>query len=352
MGRSTLDEVIKYMVVIIIGLAIGFILIYIKGENPFTLTKDVLNYALRTKTGIFSTLRWASPIILSGLAVSIAFKVNIGNIGAEGQIYVGGLIAAILGYSIQGVGAILHKLILIIGSMIGGALFSLIPALLLVSYGVNEIVSTMMLNYVAIWGTEYIVKTLLMDTEAAVPRLIATREILPTASLGKLIPPHQLNSSFLLGIFLCIIFFLIYKYLTIGYELETLGKNKNFARYGGISVKQMVFLVFAISGAIGGLTGATEIMGTHYKFVNDFSAGIGWDGLLVALIAQNNPIGVIFAGLFWGFLKNCGFIVERISNVDRWTIKVVQASMVFLITAKIYFLPYLQKLVRRGVSKS
>ncbi|MEM3594792.1 MAG: ABC transporter permease, partial [Candidatus Jordarchaeaceae archaeon] len=320
------------------------ILIWIKGENPLKLAREVFGYALGTRAGIASTLRWASPVIITGLGVAIAFRVGIGNIGVEGQLYVAALVTALLGYSLPFLGSpLVLKGVAILGGTVAAALYALVPAFLLVKWRVNEILSTMMLNYVAIWGTEYIVRTFFMESTAVVPRLIATREILPEARLGQLIPPYDLNTSLIIGVVLCILFYLMYRYTSLGYMLNTLGGNKRFARYGGLNVTALTFLVFALSGAVGGLGGSAEILGIHRKFINGFSAGIGWDGLLVSLIAKHNPLGIIPAGLFWGLLKNSGFIVERISSVNRWTIYVLQAVIVLLITADLYVRPFLRK---------
>lgn len=352
MRKDWIDEVIKYILILIIAAIVGVILVKSRGEDPIPLTKEVIKYALGTRSGIAATLRWASPVILTGLGTSIAFKANVSNIGVEGQLYVAALATAILGYSISSSSPFIVKGITILGGMIAASLYALIPAFLLVKFGVNEILSTMMLNYVAIWGTEYIVRDFLMDTDALVPLQIATQEIVPEAYLTELMPPYQLNTSLILGIVLCIVFFVLYRFTTLGYKLNTLGSNKRFARYGGLNVKCLTYLVFILSGAIGGLGGSAEVLGIHHKFINSFSSNIGWDGLLVSLIAKNNPIGIIFSGLFWGLLKNCGFIVERISNVNRWTIYILQAVIVLLVTADIYLRPYLKKVRDRQAKEA
>ena len=215
----------------------------------------------------------------------------------------------------------------------------------------HMILTTMMLNYVAQWGTEYIVRTFLMGgSTSLVPLQIATPDILPGAHLAKLMPPYDVNISLIFGVVLCLAFFFIYRFTRLGYVLNTLGGNKRFAQYGGINIKKMTYLVFALSGFIGALGGISEILGVQGKFINSFSLGIGWNGLLVSLIAKNNPIGVIFAGLFWGFLQNSGLIVERSGNVDRWTFYVVQAVIVLLVTADLYIRPrFLKRKEKRSL---
>jgi len=332
-----LEEFLRYTISILVSVSLGIILLYFEGENLRELIPEIGRIIFTTRSGIANSLRWASPVIITGLAVAIGFRAGVGNIGVEGQLYVGALVSAIAGYSLASLSSfsILFKFVLMLLAMISGAIYALIPGMLLIFLNINEILSTMMFNYVAIWGTEYIVKTFLMEAQSAVPRLIATREILSEAYLSRLMPPYQLNLSLIIGIVLCIVFYILYKNTVIGYEFETTGHNKLFALQGGINPIRTTLLAFAISGGIGGLAGATEVMGIHHKFINGFSSGLGWDGLLVAMIARNNPLGVIAAGIFWGFLKNTGLTLERISDVSRWVVYLVQAFVVLLITAKI-----------------
>jgi ABC-type uncharacterized transport system permease subunit len=349
MKKTWMDETIKYLVILVIALVVGALLIIARGEDPLQIGALIVQKGLGTRSGIANTLRYATPVIITGLAAAIAFRVNIANIGVEGQLYVGGLVSAILAYSLTSLAPLPLKLVSILGGGMAGAAFAMIPAFLLVKWGVNEILTTMMLNYVAQWGTEYIVRTFLMGgSTSLVPLQIATPDILSGAKLAKLMPPYDTNTSLIMGIVLCLAFYFIYRFTRFGYILNTLGGNKKFAQYGGININQMTYLVFALSGFIGSLGGISEILGVQGKFINSFSNGIGWNGLLVALIAKNNPIGVIFAGLFWGFLQNSGLIVERAGNVDRWTFYVVQAVIVLLVTAKLYLKPPIDKARQKG----
>lgn len=351
MKRSWGEETLKYVLILAIGVAIGALLIIARGEDPIKIGELIVRRGLGTRSGIANTLRYATPVIITGLAAAIAFRVNIGNIGVEGQLYVGALVSGILAYSLTSLAPLPLKLVSILGGMTASALFALIPAFLLVQWGVDEILTTLMLDYVAPWGTEYLVRVFFMGgSKSLVPLQIATPEILPGAHLTKLMPPYDLTTAFPLAIILCVLFFLIYRYTRFGYVLNTLGGNKRFAEYGGINIKRMTYLVFGLSGFIGGLGGISEILGVQGKFINSFSNGIGWNGLLVCLIAKNNPIGVIFAGLFWGFLQNSGLLVEQSGNVDRWTFYVVEAVMVLLVTADLYLKPFLSKRMKKESS--
>jgi general nucleoside transport system permease protein len=342
--KEWVDELIRYGIVLLVSLIIGGLLIYLRGENPFTLAIEVFGHVFGSRLGIASTLRWAAPVIITGMGGAVAARIGIANLGLEGQLYVAALATAILGYRLQGLPPFTFKIVITLGGMIMAAAFALIPATLYIRWGVNEVLSTLMLNYVAILGTEWIVKTFLMEESARVVNLISTPEIRPEAQLSSLMPPYDLTISLVVGIVLCIVFYLIYGYTSAGYSFNTLGGNRKFARYGGMEIKKIMLLTFALSGAIAGLAGSMQVMGVHRKFINGFSASIGWDGLLVGWLAQNNPILILVFGLFWGLLKNVGFMVERVSDVSRWSIYVMQAVLVLLITAKFNLRSLLKKL--------
>lgn len=334
--KKWIDESIKYIIILVVALSIGSILIIIRGESPFAIASIIVR-GIFTRAGIANTLRYATPVIITGLATAIAMRANIGNIGVEGQLYVGALVSAVLAYTLTGISPLPLKVLSILGGMCAGALYAMIPALLLVYLGVNEILTTLMLNYVAIFGTEYLVRTFLMGGSTSnVPLQIATPAILPGAKLSVIMPPYDVTSALVIGILLCIITFMVYKYTKYGYILNTFGANKKFAFYGGVKINRIALLVFALSGFIGAFGGISEVLGVQGKFINNFSAGIGWDGILVSLIAKNNPIGVIFSGILWGFIKNSGFIAEQSTNVDRWTFYLIQAVIVLLVTADLY----------------
>ncbi len=347
MNRGWRQELVRYAVILVISAALASVLVMAKGESPWPLAKEVAHYAFGTRGGIATTLRWASPIIIAAMGALVASRVEVGNLGLEGQLYVAGLAAAVLGYSISGLTPWLHKSIVLLGSVVTGGVFAMGPAFLYLRWGVNPIVSSLMMNYVALWGTEFICYRFLMDDESVVPRMIATQEILPTARFTSIMPPYNVDAGIYIGIALCLIFFVLYKYTRLGYVLNVSGGNMAFARYGGVNTNRITYLVFFISGGLAGLAGATQIMGIHYMFINAFSVGLGWDGILVGRLAMYQPILVLVFGLFWGLLKNAGFIMERVSNADRWTVYVVQATMVLFVTADFHILPLLRALRRR-----
>ncbi|MBW8347918.1 ABC transporter permease [Bacillus sp. IITD106] len=324
-------EVYKYLFAFLCVLAIGVIIILIQGGNPIKSFSAIFSGSLIGIDSIARSIRWIIPCIIAGIAATVAFRSGVFNLGIDGQIYIGAFIAAMIGYSI-GLPRGLHIPLTIICAGLGGLIFAIIPAVLKLYFRVNEMVTTLMLNYVAILFTEYLAMMFLGFDGSKSPEQVATPPILESAKLKQLFPPYQATTGIFIALGLVIIVHIIYKYTTKGYELKQLGENMIFSRLGGIRVPSMYLAIFLISGFIAGITGAVEIMGPHGKFRAQFATNLGWDGIMIALIARNNPIGVIIVGSIWGILKNGAFAMERMTDTSRLVIVLIQALFVLFIT--------------------
>jgi simple sugar transport system permease protein len=330
--NDLLLEIVKYVIALILGVSIGAIIIILKGENPFYAYYVLLKGALGGRAAIAQTIRWTTPAILAGLATAIGFRIGVFNLGVEGQLYIGALVAAVVGYAIPMANGVHAIVALLLGSLAGG-LYSLLPAILWMRYKINEVVNTLMLNYVAYLLTEYITRSFLMgNSNSAVPRQIVSPEIANSAKLPLLMPPYQANVGIIIAVILAIVLYYFFSRTSTGYDLNIIGQNQRFAAYGGVNVRRLGTMAFIVSGIIGGLTGAIEILGVHHKFAANFSVNLGFDGVLIALLAKNNSLGIIFVGLFWGILKNGAFAMERMTSANRIVIQVVQALFVLFLT--------------------
>ena len=330
--RQILLGVYRYGIALIIGTLVGSLFIAAKGEDPIFAYKVLVEGAFVGRAAVAQTLRWATPAILSGLAVTLAFRAGVSNMGVEGQLYVGALVSAMVGYSIS-LPPVIHTVFALLCGGLAGAAWELVPAYLKMKFGINEIVNTLMLNYVASLFTEYLVRVFIMGSSAAaVPSQVVTPQIAVTATLPKLMPPYQANIGLVLGIFMAVALYTFFRRTVKGYELDLAGRNPSFVQYGGVDVKKLTFSAFLASGFIGGLVGAVEILGVHYKFAAQFSSNLGFDGLLIALLARLNPLAVIPVGFLWGALRNGAYTMERMTSVSRMVIQVVQALFVLFIT--------------------
>lgn len=345
---SALREGFRYAIAIGIALLIGSLLIELRGDRPLEVYKILIDGAFGNIYNMLNTLRWATPLIIAGLANIVAFRSQIWNIGVEGQLLVGALASALAGYYIQGLPPVIHITLALLAGAISGMIWALIPAIAYVRFGINELVSTIMMNYIAILFTEFLVRYYLHEPYEGtnLPNWVATSEIQSTAKLPLLYPPEQANYGLLIAIAFTIILAIFYRRSVLGYEADMIGQNRRFALYGGVRTIKVMMIVFLISGALAGITGATEVMGSQYRFSSAFTKGLGFDGITVALLAHNSPLGSIPAGLFVAALRNGAFAVERMTNTNRSAITVIQALILLLFTMQIW-LPSIRQWLNR-----
>jgi simple sugar transport system permease protein len=217
----------------------------------------------------------------------------------------------------------------LLAGIAGGAAWGFIPAVLKAKLGAHEVITTMMLSYVALYLTSYMVNYPL-KAPGWVPQTVL---VAPSAELPRILPPTQLSASFIIAILLTGITAYLLEKTTIGYEVRAIGLNPAAAENSGINIKRGIILALVISGAIAGLGGAGEVLGLHRRFIDGFSPGYGWDGLAVALIGGLNPWGSVFAAIFFGALRSGGMVMNRATGVPLDLIVLLQALVVLFVAA-------------------
>lgn len=323
---------IQYAQALIIIVILGGILIRAQGESPAEALKYILEGAVGSPTAIANTLRWATPCMFTGAAVTLAFKSGIMNCGIQGQVYTGALTAAIIGYALP-MPKFLHMPICILAAGIVGMLYALIPALMKLYLKVDELITTLMLCFVATYLTEYIVIWMIIGEKVDATRSMANTSpnILETAEIPKLIQGTSTSYGLFLGVAVLIIISLVYRHTVIGYEMKQMGENLSFSRAGGVNTSKMFLGVFLISGFIAGLCGGVEVTGSYGRFNINFSGNIGWDGIMIARIAGNNPLSVIAVSLIWGALKAGSMQMERMTSLNRLSVNIIQMLFVLFV---------------------
>lgn len=312
-------------------LLIGSILVLMQGENPIEAFQAILAGSIGSISAISSSIRWSIPVIIAAMSAIVAQRSGILNLGLEGQIYFAAFSSALVGALLPMPRALHLPFTLLVGGLVG-LLYAILPAMLKIFLDIDEMVSTLMLNYIAIYVTEFLTMQMMGLNSGTNPDMIATPEILESARLGQLFKPYQANTGIFIALSLVILLSFIYKRTCAGYSWEQLGRNSRFARYGGISQKWNYIIVFLFSGFIAGLCGAVEITGVHYRFRNNFASNLGWDGIMVALIAKNKPKTALVVGLLWGMIKAGSMHMERMTSVSRILVTLIQALFVLLIT--------------------
>lgn len=345
------SSILRLLIALVIGLFVSSIFIIIAGENPFIAYYQMVKGAFFGKLNFLTTLRWAVPFIITGIAATISFKAGLFNMGLEGCIYLGGLTAALAGMYLSNLPHVLHVVLSIGAAMLVGALWLYIPAKLKAYYGVNEVIITWMQSYIAILLCQFLVSEVFQDpadvSQAA--QQVRTPYIKGTAVLSQIIPPYQLNTALYIAIFVAALFFIFSTYTKYGYEHRMLGLAKEFSRYGGVNIEKMQFWSLILSGAVGALAGATEILGVHHRYIHGFSMDMGANGILVGLMGRLNPIGVPLAGFFMGAIQNGSRAMSRMSNVSLDTVRIFIAVIVICITAEgLFELLKIKKTQREG----
>jgi simple sugar transport system permease protein len=279
------------------------------------------------------TLTFATPLIAAGLGVALAFRVGLFNIGARGQIIVAAIFAGWVGFNIE-LPYGLHLIVAIIAGIVGGALWGGIVGLLRARTGAHEVITTIMLNYVAFYLLVYLLKTPVLQAPGSTnPK---TSAIDDTAVLPKILGnTYQLHLGFIIVIAATILVWWLLNRSALGFQFRAVGENPNAARVAGINVKNMYLYAMLISGGLAGLAGVSQVLGGSLTsgFGAGVDAGIGFDAITVALLGRSRPWGVFFAGILFGALKAGGFSMQASEGVPIDIILVVQSLIVLLIAA-------------------
>ncbi|SKC83552.1 ABC transporter permease [Maledivibacter halophilus] len=322
----TKNQYLNTLFTIIISLLVGGVVIIFMGFNPIEAYIQLFKGAFAGKFNFGGTLERFVPLLLTALAFAVSAKVAVFNVGVEGELYLGAIAAAWAGYSIVGLPKGVHIIICIGFAMVVGSLWAAIPGLLKAYYKVNEVCTTILLNYVAIFFTSYLVNNPL-SAKTGVPQ---TPNMESTALLSKILKPSRANTGLFIAIAVLILVYWLVQHTTIGYKLRSVGLNPNYSDYMGFNAKRTMVIGMMMSGAIGGLAGAIEVMGIYGHFLDNFSPGIAFDGMLASLIARNNIKMIPVLALFLAVLKSGALGMERFTGVPKSLVDAIIAMFILL----------------------
>jgi len=341
----------------ILAFLIGGLVVLITGHNPLTAYKAIFegagfNWFLPWVTGderdaaardLQQTLRQATPLILAALAVAFAFRCGLFNIGGQGQYWVGFIAALYVGTHLPDLNRPMHVVLAIAAVIVGGAIWGGIAGLLRATVGAHEVITTIMLNWIAIFGGQYLFE-LGGPLQGALPGLPRSEVIIDSSKLWILWSPY-LHAGLLFAVGALLVYHVILNRTTLGYEVRAVGFNPEAARYSGIGVRRSYFLALAISGAFAGVAGAIDVIGFKYSVdTSDFGTNaVGFTGIAVALLGRNKPVGIFFAGILFAAL-NTGTssrqldpeVFEPALASDLSTM--IQALVIFFVGAEVLIL--------------
>lgn len=287
----------------------------------------------------------ALTLILVGLAIAVVFRARQFSLGAEGQLYFGALVSGIIVLSMGNVSIFIVLPLALLASMTAGFLWGLLPGALKAYLGANELVSTLMLNTIALRFYELVLNYQLKPPDAG---YITSANFPDSGTLPPIIEGTQVTIAVYIVAIAIVISWLLVRRTPLGYELRMIGSNIHFADYGGIKTKRNIMLIMAISGIFAGLAGAHLAMGIHRRLIVGISLGLAFEGVVVALLARNNVLVTAFTGLLYAYLRAGAQFMERDANVSFEVVRMIQAVIILLITAEALATIRRQRIQRRG----
>ncbi len=337
--KGILKSLLVPVLAILTAVIVGGIIIWTVGGNPIAAYAGLVQGAFGTPDALSETAVWATPYIFAGLAVAFAFKGGLFNIGAEGQLALGAVVSALIGYALPGwlhlqLSPFIHIPLAVGLGLLAGALWAAIPGALKAYTGGHEVINTIMMNYIALNVTSYLLNGPMKDPDplnlsARTPEIAVSARI-PTIFAASSLRVHW---GFILALVAAAIVWWILWKTTLGFEVRTVGSNPDAAKYAGINVKRAIILTMAISGALAGLAGAIEVTALNYRHELGFSIGYGFDAIAIALLGKTNPWGVVLAAILFGAMRNGGTRMQFLTQIPVDIISVIQALILLFVAA-------------------
>jgi len=332
-GRAVLIPVLAILTALIVG---GFI-IFIAGGNPLLAYYGLFVGGFGSAKALSETAVWATPYIFAGLAVALAFKGGLFNIGAEGQLALGAVGAAWVGYALPGMlgfslPPILHVLLALGIGALFGAVWAAIPGALKAYTGAHEVINTIMMNYIALNLVSFLLNGPMKD-----PNPLNLTAQTPEIALSARIPPifagYRVHWGFVLALVCAWLVWWLLSKTTLGFEIRTVGSNPDAAKYAGMNVKRLIILTMAISGMLAGLAGAVEVTGLNYRHQLGFSVGYGFDAIAIALLGKTHPLGVVLAAILFGGMRNGASYMQFLAQIPVDVISMIQGLILLFVAA-------------------
>jgi simple sugar transport system permease protein len=336
-SEGVMDVVIA-LIAVGAALLVGAVIVSISGYSPYEAYKALFTGAFGSSYDFAQTLARTTPLIFTGLTVAFAFRCGLFNIGGEGQLYVGGMAAAIVGVSFTNLPLVIHLPLALAVGAAAGAGWAFIPGMLKARVGAHEVITTIMMNYIGILLCSY-----LANYPFKAEGWVAQTNVVETsAQLPRLVSSTQLSASLFVALICVVIaYYILYK-TSLGYEIRAVGLNPSAAEFGGIGIQKSIVIAMLISGMFAGIGGAGEVLGLHKRFIFGFSPGYGFDGIAVAVLGRNHPVGVVLGALLFGALRNGGMVMKQVTNVPTDLVVVIQGIVILFVAA-----PEIFRIVRR-----
>lgn len=329
-----LFKILTSVAAIVLAMAVGSIFIASAGVDPLAAYSSLFQGAFGSTYSLTEVFVKMSPLLLVSLGYCFCYTMNVIALGGEGQIMIGGLMAAIVSVNLQGWPPVLVILLSMVAAFLGGALWASIPAIMYTKKKLDVVVNCIMSNYIAILLVTFCINGPFQDPTGNNPQ---SPPIDPMYSLPVLIKGTRLHIGFLIAVALTIIMYYLLCHTPFGIDIKACGLNRTASRYGGIRIEKTILLALLLGGGLAGLAGGFEIQGIHLRVLNKFSANYGWDAVAVTLLGRLHPIGVLFSSFFWAVMKVGANSMQRTVQVPSNLVNVIQGFAIFFILVSEYF---------------
>ena len=324
-------SLLRTFITIMVALGIGIIVIAFTSSEPANAIKSFFIGPFSNVYFFGNMLAASIPLMLTGLAASIAFSASAFNLGLEGQLYISALVGTYITWKFQGLSPfILIPLVLVISFFTGGVIAAF-SGYLKVRRNVNELISSLLISYTLMYMGDFFLEGPFKDPLAG---LAASPYFDSTFMFSKILPPSDLHTGIFIAVGIIIIVYFVMKKSIVGFEITLTGRNKIFSKYAGIPVSRVTVVAMLMSGGFAGLAGIMDIYGIHGRMIRGYSAGYGWNGIAVALIARNHPLLVIPAAIFFAYLESGANVASLFSDITPEIARIIQATVFYLITAE------------------
>ncbi len=334
-SRALAAAVLLPVISVVAGFVAAGLAVALSGADPFQSFYALFQGAFLNPRALPETLVATTPYIFLGLGVALGFRAGLFNIGAEGQFYIGALFGVFIGYGLHGLPSIVHLPLALAAGILGGFLWAAGPGILKARLGAHEVITTIMLNYVAFALVNYLINDgPMVDKTSSAPR---TPYIDPSAQLPLLVPGTRLHAGLILALLTIPAVWFLLQRSTLGFRIRTVGFSPTAARAAGMSVAWTIVATMGISGALAGLAGADEVLGVSHYMPPSFSTGYGFDAIAVALLARSNPWAILPAALLFGALSSGSRFMQFQTQVPADVISIVQATVIMFVAAPVLF---------------
>ncbi len=338
------SEIFYSIGAVVLALLINAVIIGLQGVNPLQAYQVLWKGAFGSKNAIAETLLRATPLALVGLGACAAFRASVFNVGTEGQIFIGGTVAAVIALALPDLPKIILLPLMCLGGMAAAALLGGIAIFLKLKYNANEMINTIMTNYVVIYLVSWLVHGPIQQPDSPLGQ---TAKFSKSGILPRLIPRTRLHIGFVVLLVLVIVTYILLEKTVWGYQIKVTGKNLQASNAAGIKVKKVFYSAMFYSAALAGLAGVFEASGVQNRMIENLSSGYGYTGIVVALLGQLSPAGVLLAAILFGALQVGASSLETLLKIPAAAVSMIQYLIVIIFLAKNAF-PRLRKRFHKG----